>query len=379
MLGQSDAATLLALDRLASAHGYAGNYAQSVALQKELLEWCRTSLGTEHPRTLSAMQGYASNLLLAGDFNAAMELGRETLRLHRKVHGDDDPRTLLAINGLAVSLRKAGYEDEALKLKEEAYSSWLRKFGRSHPYTHGALINYAVSLESTGQSERAIELLEDKLKNEPAENRSTQTLAMLSRLHAVAHHALRAEELVAEFQRRTPKFEDAPPWSAADIAVALHRIGRRSEALALLQQIVEGQSRELTTPTHQAMAAIGCVYLEAGDVISAERLLEKVLALRKRVLGASHPETLDAMLQLAAVQSEKRESFLAEALLLESQQGYFQRNTASPTPYDNAQCRRAMQQLVQLYEKSNQPEKATAWKEKLAALTAELKQEEGSK
>ena len=77
------------------------------------------------------------------------------------------------------------------------------------------------------------------------------------------------------------------------------------------------------------------------------------------------------MLQLAAVQREKVESLLAEALLLESQQGYLQRNTASPTPYDNAQYRRAMQQLVQLYEKTNQPEKATAWKEKLTALTEE--------
>ena len=65
----------------------------------------------------------------------------------------------------------------------------------------------------------------------------------------------------------------------------------------------------------------------------------------------------------------------AEPLLLAAHEGYAKRDAAYPTPYDHAQAREACTQLVQLYEKSNQPDKATAWKEKLDRLTEEPKQD----
>ena len=69
----------------------------------------------------------------------------------------------------------------------------------------------------------------------------------------------------------------------------------------------------------------------------------------------------------------------AEPLLISVYDESTKLGETSPTPYDQEQCRKAAEQLVQLYEKSNQPEKATAWKEKLTALTEEPKKDDASK
>ncbi len=80
------------------------------------------------------------------------------------------------------------------------------------------------------------------------------------------------------------------------------------------------------------------------------------------------------MILLGSAYVEQGKHAEAEPLLLAAHDGYVKRDAAYPTPYDHSQAREACTQLVQLYEKSNQPEKATAWKEKLAALTEEPKQ-----
>ncbi len=52
----------------------------------------------------------------------------------------------------------------------------------------------------------------------------------------------------------------------------------------------------------------------------------------------------------------------AEPLLLEAYEGFAKRQAAGSTPYDDEQVQAAVTHLVELYEKSNQPEKAAKWK-----------------
>ena len=109
----------------------------------------------------------------------------------------------------------------------------------------------------------------------------------------------------------------------------------------------------------------------------AVALLQQTLETMREALGAGHPETLACMIQLGSVYADQHKQTEAEPLLLEAQQGFAQRNDSSPTPYDAQQCRKALEQLVQLYGKSDQPDKAAAWKEKLNALKEEPEKNEG--
>ncbi len=69
----------------------------------------------------------------------------------------------------------------------------------------------------------------------------------------------------------------------------------------------------------------------------------------------------------------------AEPLLLEAYQGFAKRQAAGSTPFDEEQLQAAIKNLVQLYENSNQPDKAAEWKAKLDALNADNTKDAGDK
>ena len=79
------------------------------------------------------------------------------------------------------------------------------------------------------------------------------------------------------------------------------------------------------------------------------------------------PDSID----LIVVETVKHGFIAAEPLLLEAYQGFAKRRATGSTPYDDQQIHAALTNIVQLYDKSKQPEKAKAWKDKMVALTSE--------
>jgi len=103
--------------------------------------------------------------------------------------------------------------------------------------------------------------------------------------------------------------------------------------------------------------------IESGDPSAAEQLLPLVYdALRELAAAKMAQEKPGQTLQATALVHE------VYIRLVAAEQGYVQRNDSYPTPVDRAQASSACAQLVRLYEKSQQPEKAAAWKEKQKAL-----------
>jgi len=66
------------------------------------------------------------------------------------------------------------------------------------------------------------------------------------------------------------------------------------------------------------------------------------------------------MVSLGSFQVQRSEFAAAEPLLLEAYQGFAKRQAAAPTPYDAEELCAAAANLVELYAKSNQPDKAAA-------------------
>ena len=119
-------------------------------------------------------------------------------------------------------------------------------------------------------------------------------------------------------------------------------------------------SQTLTTLHYLAVA-----YSRAGQLDRAVALLKETVQGRQKTLGPEHPDTLESMIVLGGIHVQRDEFAAAEPLLLEAYQGFAKRQAAGSTPYDDQQVQEALTQLVQLYEKSNQPDKAKEWKEKL--------------
>ena len=150
-------------------------------------------------------------------------------------------------------------------------------------------------------------------------------------------------------------------------------MGRYQEAVALLEEVLPLIRQRDGAKHYRTLVGMGLLadaYLKVHRTDDAVTLLQETLPLMQGNLGPDWPETLACQLRLGSAYVEQGKHAEAEPLLLAAQEGLAKRDASYSTPYDHSQAREACAQLVQLYEKSSQPEKATAWKEKLAALTA---------
>ena len=110
------------------------------------------------------------------------------------------------------------------------------------------------------------------------------------------------------------------------------------------------------------------------DLVATKRhwhCMNKCCRSASKTLGPNHRYTLACMIENGRVQVALGKYAEAETLLIGAYDGFTKRRETSPTPYDQEQCRKAAEQLVQLYEKSSRPDEASAWQAKLDGLPPE--------
>src|SRR3954468_644580 len=102
----SPAGRRLVLDtiRHLQAHGDSSGSHAARAVAEQLLDRCRSSLGSDHPDTLTAASTLIRALVSLGEAEAARALGEDTLRRCRRVLGPDHPTTLTAATTLTGAL-----------------------------------------------------------------------------------------------------------------------------------------------------------------------------------------------------------------------------------------------------------------------------------
>ena len=138
---------------------------------------------------------------------------------------------------------------------------------------------------------------------------------------------------------------------------------RLDKAVPLLEEAYKG-SKEKLGPGHPttllSMKTLASAYGRVGRLGEALSLSTEVLQLNKEKLGPEHPDTLASMVSLGSFQVQRGEFAAAEPLLLEAYQGFVRRRAAGSAPFEEREFQAALVNLVQLYEKSNQPDKAKA-------------------
>jgi tetratricopeptide (TPR) repeat protein len=244
---------------------------------------------------------------------------------------------------------RVGRDQDAVRLYDKTLAATRTTFGPEHPFALDLMRRYVEAFQEGGKSGEVLTVAEDmwQLTQKILPPDAVETLANKRVLGALYCD-------VRQFQ----------------------------PGVKLLEEVVQ-QHRQLQGPQHPATSrSIDCLataYAQAGQLEQAVSLLEETLRNQRDTLGPEHRSTLASMIDLGRLYRLRERQADAESLLLEAQRGFARRGEAHPTPYDRARNRLAMSELVQLYETWNQPDKATAWKEKLAALTEEPKQDDGSK
>ena len=291
-------------------------------------------LGPEHTLTVDARGNLAAVLREAGKLVAAEEELRAVYALRARQVGPDHPRSLALATLLGRCLWQLERYDDARSWLRESLERARRALGPAHEETLSLQLNLGRSLWATGAFDDAAALFEDALDTRVRlQQRSAddpQVLHVRACLGAVALAAGRADEAIERLR---------PVLDAQRTVGAVHATTR------------------LVTLRHLAAAL-----LATGEAAEAERLLRDALEVAAGQTGtAARRSRADVLSDLGDVltvagRHEESESALGEAVEL-----YEALPVPPPTPLV-----RAMSRLVALYEVWQRPDRARAWRDRLA-------------
>jgi serine/threonine protein kinase len=417
-LGPDNLETLKTMNNLAILYGYEGKLAEAETLASRTVALSKQALGPEHPETLRAMNSLAVQFVNRGKLPEAEALAAQTLEIRKRIIGPEHPDTLITMKYLADI-----YKDERkLAQGELLYNQTLeiekRVMGPEHPFTLNAMNNFAQLLRAEGKlaEAEAVAAKTLEIRKRVLGPEYLETLGTMNTLAGICQDQGKWEEAEALFaQTLTVKKRVIGPehpftlTTMDNYATLLRLRGRLGEAEAMEAQELEIAKRKLG-PEHPgtlgSMIHLALVYRDQGRLAEAEALGAEAFSSSVRARGASHPvsrESADALAEILvkagkfgeaepllrdslaarqkaspeAWQTASIESLLgsalaglkrfaeAEPLLLESHENLAKLQDRIPAGSRPIVSDSGLR-LVQLYSDWGQPEKAEAWKSRIA-------------
>lgn len=264
-----------------------------------------------------------------GEYRQAAEKRLYILEQARSLLGESDEYTLHALSGYGADLRASGDFVTALESDLDLVERYRQVHGRDHPETLKTVHNLAVdySLTSDYRTARAVDEqnYQDRLDlygrdEDPWVVTSLGAIARDMRLGGEYFEAVKAAD------RARQRFEDLAlqgefpknhPWvllQTKDYSVALRKIGRFQEALRLAEDVYRDHEQVLGAEHPETLGAainLGNAQRSAGDLDGSMERIGKTMRRYGAVWGDDHPFTHGCEVNLALVQ--RRLGHLEEA------------------------------------------------------------------
>ena len=127
------------LTELANSHFYAGHYAISDSLNREVLAIDRQLYGEHHPAVANDLINLGANQAEWGHYADAERYYRQALEINRSWYGDHHPETASNLTMLGRVIVQQERYDEAAEILRQALDIQERVYGRVHPRVASAL------------------------------------------------------------------------------------------------------------------------------------------------------------------------------------------------------------------------------------------------
>ncbi len=325
-------------------------------------------LGENHPETLRLILEESELLAAQGKLAEAEVILREALGRSRQALGEDDRLTLAFLSDLAVMSHYQGSLDEAEPLAREAMAKRRRVLGADDPDTLETVNNLGALLVSRGKVAEAVPFLEGALegrrrvlgRDHPAALDSVLNLGtallFLNRLPQAEPYLREA----VEQQRRLRPQHSKTHTAMNNLGRLLESQGRFAEAEAYFREALDSMQRSLG-PEHpqtlMVMGNLGDLYTSQGRLREAEALLSTALDTVRRSLAPGDVVTGSILRKYGRLLMRSGRQSEAENLLLEAHR--ILTSTAGP---NHAFTRKAVENLVELYEARGDTAKASSWR-----------------
>jgi tetratricopeptide (TPR) repeat protein len=290
-------------------------------------------LGPDHPDTLASMNSLANAYQLLDRHREAIALMERRLESGKATLGSDHPETLDFMARLAWTYQAAGRWDLSVPLFEQLLDKRRTLHGPTHPATLGTMHGLAMNYFDMGRFKDSMALHErllDGIKARSDAEYESATWPKMTFAQACQRTGdlARADQLLREALDQQRKRKDSLPWRN-DRANALGWL-----ALNLLWQERHGDAERI-----------------AREAIAIDQLEKFRRFYWMSVLGA-------------ALLGQKKYAD-AEPHLLQGYEGMKQWETGRTEGERRRLLTDAGEWVVRLYEVTEQPEKARAWREKL--------------
>ena len=322
------------MDVLASILQDKGRLSEAESLYREAEAGVQKEFGADDTERLRIQSNLATLLVSQDKLAESEKVFAELLAADRRIYGSDHPETLTSLNNLGVVLSMEGKLSEAEPLYREALERRRRLLGDDHPDTMFSIHNMGGLLDDQGKLDEA-----ERYRREAWE------------------------------RRRRVLGPDHPDTleAASNLGFILTKLGRLPEAERRLREAVEGR-RRILGPGHDdtlwSMGGLGATLQKEGKLDEAIALYRETFAVYRK----THParsQTGAIMSLLGESLGLRGESDEAESLLL----GGFAilDRAASTTPADRT---RAIERIVDFYERRGKPALAASWRTKLETSPA---------
>ncbi len=244
-MGANHLVTADSLNNLASLYSTQGKYHQAEEYYRRALTIYEQTLGHLHYKTASTLNNLAELYRIQERFAEAEPLYMQATAICEQVLGPDHLYTATTRSNIALLFQEQGFYEKAVMLHQKVLAMREQKFGADHPSTILSLHNIASLYRVQGKYEQAEALYQRVLEQrrhilDPDHPDIITTSHNLALLYTDWERYEQAEVLYKQaLLFWTQKFGINHPYTGtilANYTNLLHKLGRDSEAIALLAQ-----------------------------------------------------------------------------------------------------------------------------------------------
>ncbi len=369
VLGEEHPRTLDTMNLLGHALFALRRDVEAESVWRETLEVRRRVLGAAHPNTVSSVGNLASVLDARGEFEEAGALYRSAVETSAAARGAEHPETLVAQQNLGEFERSRGRAAEAEARFVAVIEASTRIVGAESPLLLAPMRNLANLRADQRRHEEALEILTDALDlaRRTLGDEHPRTAGILSDLGLACVYAGRRDEARRHLERALTLQQDRSGTGHVDTATTRQNLAvlevaekRFDRAFALQREVVDLRARAFGDDhplTLSARTNLADVSLRLGKAQEAALLYKEVLDASRRTLGDDHPATLRAFHELADLMRRGRR--YDDAIVLATQE---YENAAGRYGRESALAQRAVELLIRIHEKLEQPERVAEWR-----------------
>jgi serine/threonine protein kinase len=383
-LGPDHPSTFITVDNLIQAYEKADRGADVLrmnAVKLKLLEEAlilhKTNLGPEHPKTLETVNILLGAYQKANRPEDVARLREERLKLIIPAHADD-PKVLTELNLYAQLFRNSGRRAEIARLVplfQDALEVAKAKWAQDDPKTLALMNNLADAYWDAGRRTENIAVQEQlfKLRQAKLGANHNDTLVTLNALGMAYLDTGRLTDALPLLEQALKLRRAKPPANAPttllsinNLALAYETAGRHPDAERLWRELVEIKKQQAGVGSLAyaiQLAALGRNLALQNKYADAESILHQSLA----ISDSKYPNdwnNFNAKALLGATFLAQKKYDAAEPLLLEGYEGMKQRVARIPQQ-SQTRLLESLEQIVKLYEATDQADKAKRWQKVL--------------